>query len=77
MLLLQSASVSTLFAIALIIGGVLSMGNARNVQHKYLDFFDCALIDDYPADDIDTEIIQKLCHDLEKLKRCQIASAVS
>ena len=53
------------------------MGNARNVQHKYLDFFDCALIDDYPADDIDIEFAQKICHDLEKLRRCQIASAVS
>ena len=67
----------TLFTLALIIGGVLSASNAGNVQHEYLDQFDCSAIDDLPVDDIYIEIAQKICHDLEKLKNCQIASAVS
>ena len=77
---LQSAVISALFALALIFGGIASVANARNLQHEYLDQYDCAAIDDdLPNDDndIDFEIAQKLCHYLEKLRRCQIASAVS
>ena len=80
MLQLQSAVISALIALALILGGIASVAKARNVQHEYLDKLECAAIDDdLPNDDniSDFEIAQKICHDLEKLRRCQIASAVS
>ena len=53
------------------------MDNARNVKREYLDPLYCAVIDDYPVDNIGTEFAQHVCHDLEKLRNCQIASAVS
>ena len=46
----------------------------------YVDQLDCAAFDDDLSNDdniIDFEIVQKVCHDLEKLIRCQVASAVS
>ena len=44
-----------------------------------MDQLDCAVIDDVPDDDndIDIEIVKILCHDLEKLRNSQTASAVS
>ena len=55
------------------------MANAVNVKKEYLDKFECSLVDDYPNhdDDPDIEILKTLCHNLEKLRNCQAASAVS
>lgn len=64
---------------AIIFGGAASTANAVNVKEEYLDKLQCSFFDDYPNpdDDPDIEILKKLCHNLEKLRNCQAASAVS
>ena len=64
---------------AVIFGGAASTANAVNVNEEYLEKFQCSLIDDYPNpdDNLDIEIAKTLCHNLEKLRICQAASAVS
>ena len=80
-MLLQSTVFSALLGFVITAGGGSSVANAVSVQDDFLDGFyiypdkiDCTIIDDYPPD---YDPIQKLCHDFEKLKNCQIASAVS
>ena len=73
---------SSVLAIAIIAGGGASISNAKNVQHKYLDRLDCPAIEGIPSDQYPGgyEYLhrnQTLCDNLEKLKKCQFASAVS
>ena len=82
---LQSTVFNILLGFVITAGGGSSVANAVSVQDDFLDGFyidldniDCTLIDDYPPDYGPTvEILQKVCHNFEKLKNCQIASAVS
>ena len=84
-MLLQSTVFSVLLGFVITAGGGSSVANAISVQDDFLDGFylnsdkiDCTSIDDYPPDyDLAVEILQKVCHNFEKLKNCQIASAVS
>ena len=65
----------------MVAGGGASVANAVDVQNEFLDRFyyyngvklDCSSIDDYPV----YEALQDICYNLEKLKNCQIVSAVS
>ena len=80
--LLQSAIFSSVLAIAIIAGGGASISNAKNVQREYLDRLDCPAIQDIPSDQYPGgyEYLhrnQTLCDNLEKLKKCQVASGVS
>ena len=69
----------------MVAGGGASVANAVDVQNEFLDRYyyygevkiDCSDIDDFPSDNPDFEVLQDICHNLEKLKNCQIASAVS
>ena len=78
---LQSALISVTFILALTCGGILSAKNAANVQHEYINKYDCAAINDLPDDEQDgfprDGITEQVCHDLENLRNRQATSAVS
>ena len=81
-ILLQSAIFSGVLALGIIAGGGASISNAENVQREYLDRLDCPAIEDIPADQHSGSYKflhenQTLCDNLDKLRKCQVASAVS
>ena len=64
--------------VAIILEGVASERNAVNIKHEYIENLECAIIDDLlDEDNPDREMLQDVCHNLEILRNCQIASAVS
>ena len=74
-MLLQTTIFSALLGFVITAGGGSSIANAVSVQVDFLEEIDCTMIDDYPPDYDPT--VEKLCHNFEKFKNCQIASAVS
>ena len=79
MVLLQSCSlIYIVMIVAIIFEGVASERNAVNVKYEYIENLECAIIDDLlDEDNPDREMLQDVCHNLEILRNCQIASAVS
>ena len=80
-MLLQSMVFSVLLGFVITAGGGFSVANAVSVQDDFLDGFyiysdkiDRTIIDDYPPD---YDLAVEIYHDFEKLKNCQIATAVS
>ena len=64
--------------VAIIFEEVASERNAVNIKHEYIENLECAIIDDLlDEDNHDREMLQDVCHDLEILRNCQVASAVS
>ena len=79
MVLLQSCSlIYIVMIVAIIFEGVASERNAVNIKHEYIENLECAVIDDLlDEDNPDREMLQDVCHNLEILRNCQNASAVS
>ena len=77
-MLLQCSSIFNVFAVAIIFGGVASTANAVNIKSEFIDKLECPEIDDLPGNGDDyLELLQSVCHKLERVRNCQIATAVS
>ena len=69
---------SIVLGLAIIIGGFASAANATDVQDEYLDKLHCSIPADFPTYKYPgIHNPQKLCENLQYLKKHQVVSAVS